>query len=83
MDENSSEFRRIAVRFRPPMPLAEEQRLRFLPDCFFAAHWVSEMDVCLTDKLLASAEHSKLRFEPRSSAKNVIACFALRLILTF
>jgi hypothetical protein len=58
-----------------------EQRLRF--HRFFAAHWVSEIDVCLTDKLLASAEHSKLRFEPRSSAKNVIACFALRSILTF
>src|SRR5580704_11864876 len=52
-------------------------------DRFFAAHWVTEIDVCLTDKLLASAEHSKLRFEPRSSAKNVIACFALRSILTF
>src|ERR1700722_13986429 len=48
-----------------------------------SAHWVNEVEVCLTDKLLASAAHSRLRFEPRSSARNVIACFALSSILTF
>jgi len=63
-----------ALDYQPTAPL--------LPRIFFAAHWVSEIDVCLTDKLLASAEHSKRRFEPRPSAKNVIACFALRSILT-
>jgi hypothetical protein len=57
-----------------------EPRPRSSPHRFFAAHWVREIDVRLTDRLLASAEHSKLRFEPSSSAKNVIACFALRSI---
>jgi hypothetical protein len=67
----------IARSSIPALPMRQRRSLSL-----FAAHCVSEIDVCLTDKLLASAEHSKLRFEPRSSAKNVMACFALRSILT-